>query len=481
MSGYLGQAPGIGQQQFFTFNCTAGQTSFSGTDSLGYTLNYNVGFVDVYLNGRRLTPISDFTATNGSSITLLAAASASDVLFVSALSQFSLANWVTNAVNYVFVATAGQSSFSGSDINGQTLFYVAGALQVSVNGIVLPQNDYAALNGSTVIIGSALNAGDIVQVFSLRTINPINISSWITNNLTNIADYTYIATQGQTSFGGAAYAGGTLAYKPNCIQVTVNGLVLTPADYTATSGTNVILNLGCNFDDTVVIRVFGNTTVAGVYTQAQSDSRYLINPTQTVYTSGSGTYTVPAGARWLKVRMIGAGGGGGGITNGVGYPGGTAGGNTQFGSVYATGGNPGNGSTGGAGGSGGAGTASLRISGATGTFAGGSTTYNIFGGPGASSPFGGGGGGGQSGTSAGAGANAPANSGAGGGGAGASTSWSSVPCPGGGAGEYVEILISSVAASYAYTVGASGAGGAGTSAAGGAGGSGVIIIEEHYT
>jgi hypothetical protein len=292
MSGYLGQAPGIGQQQYFTFNCTAGQTVFTGLDSYNYTLNYNVGFVDVFLNGRRLTPISDYTAIDGSTITLLAAASASDVLFVSALSQFSLANWVTNAVNYVFVATAGQSSFSGSDINGQTLFYVAGALQVSVNGIVLPQNDYAALNGSTVIIGSALNAGDIVQVFSLRTINPINISSWITNNLTNIADYTYIATQGQTNFGGAAYAGGTLAYKPNCIEVIVNGLVLTPADYTATSGTNVILNLGCNFDDTVVIRVFGNTTVAGVYTQAQSDAKYLVKDGPAFSASYGGTLSI---------------------------------------------------------------------------------------------------------------------------------------------------------------------------------------------
>lgn len=289
MSGYLGQTPGIGQSQYFTFNCTAGQTTFTGTDVYGYTLNYGVGFVDVFLNGRRLTPISDFTAVDGSTITLLAATNASDVLFVTALSAFSLTNWITNAVTYVYVATAGQSSFSGSDINGQTLAYVAGALQVSVNGIVLPPNDYGALNGSTVILGSAVNAGDIVQVFSLRTINPINISSWITNNLTNIADYTYIATQGQTNFGGVAYAGGTLVYKPNCIEVIVNGLVLTPADYVATSGTTVVLNVGCNADDTVVIRVFGNTTVAGVYTQAQSDAKYATgNNTNLVLTSSGG-------------------------------------------------------------------------------------------------------------------------------------------------------------------------------------------------
>ena len=303
MSGYLGQTPGIGQQQYFTFNCTAGQTTFTGLDSYNYTLNYNVGFVDVFLNGRRLTPISDYTAVDGSTIILLAATSASDILFVSALSQFSLANWITNAVNYVFVATAGQSSFSGSDINGQTLAYVAGALQVSVNGLVLPQNDYAALNGSTVILGSAVNAGDIVQVFSLRTINPINISSWITNNLTNIADYTYIATQGQTNFGGVAFAGGTLAYKPNCIEVIVNGLVLTPADYVATSGTTVVLNLGCNADDTVVIRVFGNTTVAGVYTQAQSDAKYMVNngPSFSAYNSVAISMTGSGG--WTKMAL----------------------------------------------------------------------------------------------------------------------------------------------------------------------------------
>lgn len=333
MSGYLGQTPGIGQSQYFTFNCTAGQTSFTGTDVYGYTLNYGVGFVDVFLNGRRLTPISDFTAVDGSTITLLAATNASDVLFVTALSAFSLTNWITNAVTYVYVATAGQSSFSGSDINGQTLAYVAGALQVSVNGIVLPPNDYGALDGSTVILGSAVNAGDIVQVFSLRTINPINISSWITNNLTNIADYTYIATQGQTNFGGVAYAGGTLAYKPNCIEVIVNGLVLTPADYVATSGTTVVLNVGCNFDDTVVIRVFGNTTVAGVYTQAQSDAKYVqlgvsntVTPsmltqpltTMTAQATTSGTFVdflnIPSWARRITILFNGV------STNGTSNP-----------------------------------------------------------------------------------------------------------------------------------------------------------------
>jgi hypothetical protein len=48
--------------------------------------------------------------------------------------------------------------------------------------------------------------------------------------------------------------------------------------------------------------------------------------------------------------------------------------------------------------------------------------------------------------------------------------------PSGGAGGYVEKLITSPAATYSYAVGAGGAAATG----GQAGGSGVIIIDEHY-
>ena len=480
MSQYLGQGLTQGQSQYFTFLCTAGQTAFTGTDSNGYTLNYQVGFTEVFLNGRRLSLGLDYTATDGSTITLLSAANSSDVLNVTAMSAFTTANWVTNAVNYVYVATASQTTFSGVDSNSQTLSYVAGVVQVSVNGIILPQSDYAALNGTSVVLASGVNSGDIVQIWSLRTVNPINISSWITNNLTNIVDYTYIATQSQTTFSGAAYAGGTLAYKANCIEVIVNGLVLTPADYTATNGTSVVLNVGCNADDTVVIRVFGNTTVAGVYTQAQSDSRYLVTPTQTILsTAGSGTYTVPAGVRWLKIRMIGGGGGGGGVKSGVGYFQGTTGGTTSFGSITVIGGSGGVQTSIGTGGTGGTGTVDLRLQGASGCIGATSQAGNFSGGTGAASPFGGGGSGGQDAVSG----YSAVVKGAGGGGAGGNSTGSIQPSASGGAGEYIETIISSVSSTYSYTVGAGGAGGttSGITYTGGAGGSGIIIIEEHYT
>jgi hypothetical protein len=51
---------------------------------------------------------------------------------------------------------------------------------------------------------------------------------------------------------------------------------------------------------------------------------------------------------------------------------------------------------------------------------------------------------------------------------------------GGGAGGYVEKLITSPAATYTYTVGTGGAGGAAGTLAGGNGAAGIIIVDEFY-
>lgn len=55
------------------FTATAGQTTF--------TMNYVVGAIDVYRNGVKLAP-ADFTATNGTSIVLLNAATVGDTIEV---------------------------------------------------------------------------------------------------------------------------------------------------------------------------------------------------------------------------------------------------------------------------------------------------------------------------------------------------------------------------------------------------------------
>ena len=104
-----------------TVNGTSERVSYVvGTSQGGYTgsttvfpATYDVGFVDLYLNGIKLTP-SDFTATNGTSITLTSAASTNDTVDIIAYGQFAVANLATN--NLTDVNSNGVT-------NGQVLAY----------------------------------------------------------------------------------------------------------------------------------------------------------------------------------------------------------------------------------------------------------------------------------------------------------------------------------------------------------------------
>lgn len=212
---------------------------------------------------------------------------------------------------------------------------------------------------------------------------------------------------------------------------------------------------------------------------------YAKTPTIQRLTSGSGTYTTPAGVKYLKIKMVGGGGGGSGSGNSSGS--GTAGGSTTFGTslLACTGGGVGSAgniaaTTGGTATINSPAIAIVSLSGGSG--AGGDSVAQGDGGIGGASPFGGQGPGGTGGSGgANAGSSAVTNTGSGGGGGGAvavSTGLGS----GGAAGGYLEAIIDTPAPSYSYSVGSGGSGGgAGTSGyAGGAGGSGIIIVEEHY-
>ena len=71
------------------YTATGGQTSFSST--------YDVGFVDVYLNGVKLIAGTDFTATDGLSVVLATGATAGDTVDIVAYGAFNIANTYTQA------------------------------------------------------------------------------------------------------------------------------------------------------------------------------------------------------------------------------------------------------------------------------------------------------------------------------------------------------------------------------------------------
>ncbi len=81
--------------------------------------------------------------------------------------------------------------------------------------------------------------------------------------------HTYTATGSQTTFSGAGAEGTSLSYKDsNFVDVYQNGVKLGDADYTATSGTSIVLGTGASASDLVVIVVFDVFSVADTVSKA---------------------------------------------------------------------------------------------------------------------------------------------------------------------------------------------------------------------
>jgi len=75
--------------------------------------------------------------------------------------------------------------------------------------------------------------------------------------------HTYTATASQTSFSGVGTEGATLSYTDSTfVDVFQNGVKLGEADYTATSGTAIVLAQGASLNDLVEVVVYDVFSVA---------------------------------------------------------------------------------------------------------------------------------------------------------------------------------------------------------------------------
>ena len=117
----------------YRYTATGGETSESGTDDNGLTLSYIPGKEQVYLNGVLLARTSDYTATNGTSISSLAALTSGDILEVITFTAFDIATTINNTLfdarGDILVATSADTP---------------GKLTVGTNGHYLKANSATA-------------------------------------------------------------------------------------------------------------------------------------------------------------------------------------------------------------------------------------------------------------------------------------------------------------------------------------------------
>lgn len=338
----------------------------------------------------------------------------------------------------------------------------------------------AAIDGNAPAIED-MNSVLFVYAYQLAYVMQAGVPEWETN--------TVYYTGSLASVAGVIYCSRTDANQGNLVTDVVNwkkvgGNILsalgdiiyatTGADQAALSG---------NITTTPAILQQTGTGAAS----AAPVWRPIVTPTVQRFLSSSGTYTTPTNPSPAYIRVTIAGGGGGGAGTSVTGANGSTGSNTTFsvhsGSAILTA-NGGGGAqfASGIGGTGGSVTVNspaisvVAISGGYGGAA--DFLTNSSGSSGGTNVFGGAGKGGSAQTDS-PGAAGVANTGAGGGG-GADQSTAFVGGSGGGAGGYIQAIISAPSASYDYSVGAGGAGGGTGTPVGGAGGSGVVIVEEFY-
>jgi hypothetical protein len=123
-------------------------------------------------------------------------------------------------------------------------------------------------NDGDALVTGALYFNSTTNIMNVRTSGGSWTAAGSSVNGTSSRN-VYTATAGQTTFAST--------YDSGFVDVWLNGLKLkSGTDFTATSGTSIVLASGATVGDTVDIVAYGTFNLANHITEAQSDAKYLL-------------------------------------------------------------------------------------------------------------------------------------------------------------------------------------------------------------
>ena len=208
-NGYLGRNPGdssvvIARQ---VFNPTGGETTFV------FATKYQIGYLDVYLNGAKLISSQDYNGTDGTNIVLTTPVQSGDVLEAVSYKAFNVAipedapgnftvggnlivegdTELVSGVSTGFISAVGIQSGGNQIGTGiTTINFIGVGNTVKVNGTTVDVSIESGASG----VGTAIKyANNTKSPFSY-----INATTYVTENIvldtTNAGnDYSYVVVQ----------------------------------------------------------------------------------------------------------------------------------------------------------------------------------------------------------------------------------------------------------------------------------------------
>ena len=279
---------------------------------------------------------SETNAATSATTASTAAANASTSETNAATSETNAATSETNAATSETNAATSATSASTSATNAATSASAASASQVSAaasaasaaNSYDLFDDRYLGTKTSDPTVdndGNALVAGALYFNSSANEMRVYDGANWIAASSAggaSLLEYKYTATSGQTTFSGADDNSNSLSYTQDNLIVTLNGVVLeNGTDYTATTGTSVVLASGAATSDELNVIAFKTFTTADMvaastggtfYGNVAMDANLTFGDNDKaifgagsdlqIYHDGSNSYIEDAGTGWLLLK-----------------------------------------------------------------------------------------------------------------------------------------------------------------------------------
>ena len=294
-----GRLPGTNYVSVVRWSKTldAGVTALSGLDDASVPLTYSAGLETVYLNGALLARGSDYTATDGSTITLSTASVLNDIVNVFSTQPTS----VTNAV------LKSQVTAKGDVLVG--------------SGSALVTNLPVGADGTTLVADSSQTTGLRYQGnFSSGKNLAYNSNFDIWQRGTSFTATGYTADRWYTFVGGTATVSQETSIVPTGSTYSAKILTGAASSYaqlyqafeaqdvndwcgqtiTFSASVRALASFSGSANITIYTNTTANTMTGGTWTLAGTGT---VTPSTSAFSRVSVSYAVPAGTKGIKVEL----------------------------------------------------------------------------------------------------------------------------------------------------------------------------------